>query len=56
MLIGLVNRSVAPELLAHFQLGIVDELVNSIILGEAAVDLDDLARQVATFEWSGIRP
>lgn len=54
--LGLVNRSVPPELLAHFQLGMVDELVNSFILGGSAADLDELARQVAAFEWSGIQP
>jgi AcrR family transcriptional regulator len=54
--LGLVDRSVPPELLAHFQLGIVDALVNAFVLQSDAVDLDDLARQAAVFEWQGIQP
>jgi AcrR family transcriptional regulator len=54
--LGLVNRSVPPELLAHFQLGMVDEVVNSFILGGSTADLDELAHQVAAFEWNGIQP
>lgn len=58
--LGLVNRSASPELVAHLQMAMVEELVNAFVLPDAspdvAIDIDDLARQLAAFEWNGIRP
>ena len=53
---GLASPSLDPELAAHFQLGILDELLNWCVLGEPQMDVDKLARQFADFEWHGIRP
>jgi len=53
---GLASPSLDPELAAHFQLGILDELLNWCVLGETQMDVDKLARQFADFEWHGIRP
>jgi AcrR family transcriptional regulator len=54
--LGLLNRSVAPELVAHLQMAMVEELVSAFVLSDAPVDIDDLAGQLAAFEWNGIRP
>ena len=53
---GLVNPSVSPELVAHLQLGMVDEVVNAFVLPDSSVDIDALAAKLAAFEWNGIRP
>ena len=53
---GRVNPSVSPELVAHLQLAMVDELVNAFVLPDSSADLDDLAAKLAAFEWNGIRP
>jgi AcrR family transcriptional regulator len=53
---GLVNRSLAPDLVAHLQLGMVDELVSAVILREPDADVDRLAGELAAFGWSGIKP
>jgi len=53
---GAVRASIDPDLAAHLQLGMFDELLNSYVLADAHADLDVLARQLADFEWSGIRP
>jgi AcrR family transcriptional regulator len=53
---GLVNRTVSPHLLAHLQMGMVDEAVNEFILPEGRRDIDALAGQIARFEWDGLRP
>jgi AcrR family transcriptional regulator len=54
--LGLVNRSVSPGLVARLQMAMVEELVNAFVLPDESVDIDDLAGQLATFEWNGIRP
>jgi TetR/AcrR family transcriptional regulator, fatty acid metabolism regulator protein len=53
---GLASRSLDPELAAHFQLGILDELLNWCVPVEGDVDIAKLASQFADFEWNGIRP
>jgi len=53
---GLVSASQSPELVAHLQMAMVEELVNAFVLPDSRVDLDDLAAQLAAFEWNGIRP
>jgi AcrR family transcriptional regulator len=53
---GLVRRTVSPELLAHLLLGMFDELLNAFVLPDPAADVDLLARQLADFEWNGLRP
>ena len=51
-----VNPSVSPELVAHLQLAMVEEVVNAFVLTDNSADLDDLAAKLAAFEWNGIRP
>jgi AcrR family transcriptional regulator len=53
---GLVNPAASPILVAHLQLAMVEELVDAFVLSDSSVDLDDLAAQLAAFEWNGIRP
>jgi AcrR family transcriptional regulator len=56
---GLVNRSAAPELVARLQMAMVEESVRAFVLPQSSTELDDLdglARQLAAFEWNGIRP
>jgi AcrR family transcriptional regulator len=53
---GLASLSLDPELAAHFQLGILDELLKWCVLGDSTPDIDTLASQFADFEWHGIRP
>ncbi len=53
---GLVNPLVSPELVAHLQMAMVEELVSAFVLPGTSIDLDDLAAQLAAFEWNGIRP
>ena len=53
---GLASRSLDPELAAHFQLGVLDELLNWCVLSDADLDIGRLASQFADFEWNGIRP
>src|SRR4029077_20804590 len=53
---GALRASIDPDLAAHLQLGMFDELLNTYVLGDARADLDALARKLADFEWSGVRP
>jgi AcrR family transcriptional regulator len=53
---GAVRASIDPDLAAHLQLGMFDELLNVYVLGDERADLDALARKLADFEWSGVRP
>jgi AcrR family transcriptional regulator len=53
---GLASRSLDPELAAHFQLGVLDELLKWCVLSETPLDIARLASQFADFEWNGIRP
>jgi len=57
---GLVSTSVSAELVAHLQMAMIEELVSAFVLREApagsSIDIEDLAAQLAAFEWNGIRP
>lgn len=53
---GFVRRSIQPELMAHLLIGMFDELLNAFVLKDPDADLDALAKQLADFEWNGIRP
>jgi TetR/AcrR family transcriptional regulator, fatty acid metabolism regulator protein len=52
---GLANRTIEPEFFARLQLGMFDELLNAYVLTNTNADIEDLARQLAAFEWNGIR-
>jgi AcrR family transcriptional regulator len=54
--LGLARTSIDPQLAAHVQLGMFDELLNAFVLRDAQADLNALAAQLADFEWNGIRP
>jgi AcrR family transcriptional regulator len=54
--LGLVNPSISPDLVAHLQMGMLDELVDAFILRDPNVDIEALAQQLAAFAWNGIRP
>ena len=54
--LGLVSAAVDPALIAHFQIGIFDELLNAVVLANPDADLDALASHLADFEWNGLRP
>lgn len=53
---GLVNPSLSAELVARLQMAMVEELVNAFVLPDSSIDIDELAAQLAAFEWNGIRP
>ena len=53
---GLASQTIDPDLAAHFQLGILDELLRWCVLAETPLDIERLANQFADFEWNGIRP
>lgn len=54
--LGLVNRSASPELVAHLQMAMIEELVSAFVLPGSPIAIDDLAGQLAALEWNGIRP
>jgi len=54
--LGLVNRSISPDLVAHLQLGMLDAVVDAFIIRDPKVEIDALARQLAAFAWDGIHP
>jgi AcrR family transcriptional regulator len=54
--IGAVSLTVDAATVAHFQLGIFDELLNAVVLPDPGADLDAVASQLADFEWNGLRP
>ena len=54
--LGFVRPSVSPAFVAHLQLGVFEELLNAFVIQDPDADLDALARQLADFEWNGIRP
>jgi len=53
---GLASPSLDAELAAHFQLGVLDELLKWCVLSQTPLDIGKLASQFADFEWNGIRP
>jgi AcrR family transcriptional regulator len=54
--LGLAATTIDPDLAAQFQLSMLDELLKSRVLADDHADIADLARQLAEFEWHGIRP
>ena len=53
---GLAAPTINPDLAAHVQLGVLDELLKSYVLAATEPDINRLARDFADFEWNGIRP
>jgi len=53
---GTARASIDPVLAAHLQIGMFDELLIAYVLEDEQADVDTLARQLAEFEWLGIRP
>jgi AcrR family transcriptional regulator len=54
--VGMVRASLSPEIVAHLQVGMFEELVKAFVLNTEHPDIDGLAEQMADFEWSGVRP
>ena len=54
--LGLVRPSLSPDIVAHLQVGMFEELVKAFVLGVDHPDIDALADQMADFEWNGVRP
>jgi AcrR family transcriptional regulator len=54
--LGLVRPSLSPELAAHLQMGMFEELLMWRVLDRGPADLDALAAELADFEWNGVRP
>jgi AcrR family transcriptional regulator len=53
---GLVRASLSPDIVAHLQVGMFEELVKAFVLNTEHPDIDGLADQMADFEWNGVRP
>jgi AcrR family transcriptional regulator len=54
--LGVVRSTISPDIAAHLQVGMFEELVKAFVLGDERPDIDRLAAQMADFEWSGVRP
>lgn len=54
--LGLVRASLPPEIAAHLQIGMFEELVKAFVLNADSPDIDGLADHMADFEWNGVRP
>jgi AcrR family transcriptional regulator len=54
--LGLVRSSLSPDIVAHLQVGMFEELVKAFVLNAEHADIDGLADQMADFEWNGVRP
>jgi AcrR family transcriptional regulator len=54
--LGLVRSSLSPDIVAHLQVGMFEELVKAFVLNADHPDIDSLADQMADFEWNGVRP
>ena len=54
--LGLVRSSLSPDIVAHLQVGMFEELVKAFVLNADQPDIDSLADQMADFEWNGVRP
>lgn len=54
--LGMMRASLAPEIVAHLQVGMFEELVKAFVLNAEHPDIDRLADQMADFEWNGVRP
>jgi AcrR family transcriptional regulator len=53
--LGLVRASLSPDIVAHLQVGMFEELVKAFVLNADHPDIDGLADQMADFEWNGVR-
>jgi len=53
---GMMRASLAPEIVAHLQVGMFEELVKAFVLSAEHPDIDGLADQLADFEWNGVGP
>ena len=54
--LGLVRASLSPDIAAHLEIGMFEELVKAFVLNADSPDIDALADQMADFEWNGVRP
>jgi AcrR family transcriptional regulator len=54
--LGLVRTSLSPDVVAHLQVGMFEELVKAFVVNADHPDIDSLADQMADFEWNGVRP
>ena len=54
--LGLVRASLSPDIAAHLQIGMFEELVKAFVLNADDPDIVALADQMADFEWNGVRP
>ena len=54
--LGLVRSSLSPDIAAHLQIGMFEELVKAFVLTADHPDIDALADHMADFEWNGVRP
>lgn len=52
---GAVSPEIDPVLVSHLQVGMFEETVNAFVIDGTRVDCAGLARQMAAFEWNGIR-
>jgi AcrR family transcriptional regulator len=53
---GMLRPSLSPDIVAHLQVGMFEELVKAFVLNTEHPDIDGLADQMADFEWNGVRP
>ncbi len=51
----LVRASLSPDIVAHLQVGMFEELVKAFVLNADHPDIDGLADQMADFAWNGVR-
>jgi AcrR family transcriptional regulator len=54
--VGMLRPSLSPDIVAHLQVGMFEELVKAFVLNTENPDIDGLADQMADFEWNGVRP
>ena len=54
--LGMVRAALSPDIAAHLQVGMFEEIVKTFVVGTEQPDLDALADQMADFEWNGVRP
>jgi AcrR family transcriptional regulator len=54
--LGMLRPSLSPDMVAHLQVGMFEELVKAFVLNTEHPDIDGLSDQMADFEWNGVRP
>jgi AcrR family transcriptional regulator len=54
--LGLVRATVSPDLAAHLQLGMLDEVLTAFVLEDADADIPGLVEQMVDMQWNGLRP